>query len=1072
MNQPNLARLYALFLFVPFLLLSTSCIDPHNDHFGKKANLPLPSSLPLVDYEKLLYTWVVNREYARLNWRHDKQIRDTGPYIDGVYHGTHPAVYIYYSPEMMEWLTDREQGKHKPIPDGAMIIKEMYNPPAAIYSELKQQLGETAYEEKRPSLISGYTVMVKDNKASSDGWFWASPPTIKPVGYPAHCGENIPSIKSIVDAAVDSFANNDEPGSYVQQHGIRDSGFGLPCIRCHASAKDELTFSSLRNIEGFLKDEDPLRFTSDGSWRTAAMFQNYPLCLLKDENGKLPNAFLAADLPALEVNETGDGESAKPDEHGRGDESQNQSLEKNHSSNRTPYINKTVIETFTKQSPAIQPVQTKNQVKKFPQQWLDHVVQKSGEPQAFVTSDNCVGCHGGLAKGTFQEVMFLSTGSGSEGYDLSAYGEWRWSPMGLAGRDPIFHSQLESEMALLVKDGENPDSGLSGVKANPKKAVIDAQHAVTNTCLSCHGSMGQRQLAIDAETDKSLDGNMNVDYFYFTEQLTVDQKYSTSEAKYHKYGNLAREGISCMTCHHINEPSNKDIASWTKEVQAKHPSWIQENVDPLLAFGLFNNSTGRFEMSENDVINGPFDVVQKPMEHALNVTPTKNDFIQNSQMCGTCHTINLPNIGAPISQQHSVLNASESNPAFKPYDHTLEQSTFLEWQNSSFASEQEFASCQDCHMKGNFEDYDGTVKLEQVITQIAAIEDSNYPDVDEDLADSEINVPLRDDYKRHTHVGLNGFLLEMFRQFEPILGVAPDSYMTDATEKGVDLAIESMKIQARDNTAKLTIDDAKWQGDKLIAKVTAKNKVGHRFPSGVAFRRAFIEFKVKDGSNVIWASGQTNEAGVIVDTAGIPLTTEFFNDEKDACEPYKKDGVFSIQAFNDAPIRNQPHHQVISQDTQVQIYEELNLNKECNFTTSFVHRVHNVKDNRLLPKGWKSSSQFKDQGELMYQFMHATDPENVGNDPDYRNTPNQEFAGEDSFEYQISLPKYKGKKLNVEATLYFQAIPPYWLKQRFDLAPNGDATKRLYYLVSHLNLEDTIMDNWRFKVTSDQSTVK
>ena len=53
--------------------------------------------------------------------------------------------------------------------------------------------------------------------------------------------------------------------------------------------------------------------------------------------------------------------------------------------------------------------------------------------------------------------------------------------MGLAGRDPIFHAQLESEMAILVEDAKNPpQSGLKG----PLK---ETQQAVTNTCLSCHG---------------------------------------------------------------------------------------------------------------------------------------------------------------------------------------------------------------------------------------------------------------------------------------------------------------------------------------------------------------------------------------------------------------------------------------------------------------------------------------------------------------------------------------------------------------------------------------------------------
>jgi hypothetical protein len=43
------------------------------------------------------------------------------------------------------------------------------------------------------------------------------------------------------------------------------------------------------------------------------------------------------------------------------------------------------------------------------------------------------------------------------------------------------------------------------------------------------------------------------------------------------------------------------------------------------------------------------------------------------------------------------------------------------------------------------------------------------------------------------------------------------------------------------------------------------NLAGHGFPTGVGFRRAFIELVVKDASGkVVWGSGRTNELGVIV----------------------------------------------------------------------------------------------------------------------------------------------------------------------------------------------------------------
>ena len=1008
--------------------------------------LPLPGSIPLVDYEKALYSWILDRDYAGLGWCHDKEVRDTGPFVDGQYHGTHPAVLIYYSPEVMKWLIDRENGIAGEIPDGAMIIKEMYGAPAQIYRDIQRIKGDKKYEAMRLQQLSDWTVMVKDSKASSDGWFWGS------VSAPTLKNGKLQSKKEAIKVQLDTRDNNDKADSYVATNGVRLSGFGMPCLRCHASAANELTFASLRNIQGFNAEGDPLRFLDDGSWRTAGHFGNYPLSLLLED----PELKAVFDIPLQQLpwstlqGAKGATVNASFNEHDRDalleTVADTKVVAKRNAVGKSDYVNNAFLKTF----PQI-PELKASQIKRFPRQWLDHVVQKSGEPQEYVTSDNCIGCHGGLSSDTFGTTMFIATGPQyGDGYDISEYGEWRWSPMGLAGRDPIFHAQLESEMAILDEDAKHPEkSGLKG-------PVKEAKQAVSNTCLSCHGVMGRRQLTIDAhQGGMDLDKNFKIDYFYYTEQLSASEKQSAEEKKYHEYGELAREGVSCMVCHRIQQPDDKAVANWNPP-----KGWVSPAIpDKELAYLLFHNSTGRFDTAKADTLYGPFDVAEKPMEHALKLTPTKNDFIKKSELCGTCHTINLPNIGSTDTSL-PVLQAAESNPAFAGYPHSIEQATFLEWQNSAFASGDTAQSCQDCHMPSSFDTYEGDITIESLVSKIATIEDNTYPDADHGLPSGELDVPLRKDYKRHTHVGLNAFLLTMFKQFEPVLGVAPKSYMTGASNAGVDLALESMKIQARDDTVAMSIDALAFEGNTLVVKVTARNKVGHRFPSGVAFRRGFIELLVKDGDSVIWGSGRTNDAGVIVDNAGDPLATEFLPDGDCGYPRNVPAGCYQV------------HHQVITSDKQVQIYEELNRNKGQEFTTSFVHRVHIVKDNRLLPDGWRNASFFKPQGQVMYQFMEATDPHFVGNDPDYMDQGSG-FIGKDSLQYRVNLPaQYRGKALTVEATMYYQAIPPYWLKQRFDLAPDGEATSRLHYLASRLYLKGTILDQWKFKINTATATTQ
>ena len=92
------------------------------------------------------------------------------------------------------------------------------------------------------------------------------------------------------------------------------------------------------------------------------------------------------------------------------------------------------------------------------------------------------------------------------------------------------------------------------------------------------------------------------------------------------------------------------------------------------------------------------------------------------------------------------------------------------------------------------------------------------------------------------------------------------------------------------------------------------------------------------GEQALWGSGRTNAVGVIVDGQGRPLATEFL----DQPNPADPQGL---------PL-HQPHHRTITRQDRVQIYEELVLDAEKRFTTSFIHRDSHPKDNRLLPLGF------------------------------------------------------------------------------------------------------------------------
>ena len=155
----------------------------------------------------------------------------------------------------------------------------------------------------------------------------------------------------------------------------------------------------------------------------------------------------------------------------------------------------------------------------------------------------------------------------------------------------------------------------------------------------------------------------------------------------------------------------------------------------------------------------------------------------------------------------------------------------------------------------------------------------------------------------------------------------------------------------------------------MDAQVKVTNLTGHRFPSGVAFRRAFIEFSVIERRNgrddILWASGRTNADGVIVDGNGAPLPSELLVPCDVNCNGVK-------QLY-------QPHYQTITSTNQVQIYEELHVDVAGNLTTSFIHRDKEIKDNRLLPKGWSKTGP---DASIPAEFIEETFPRGDAlNDP-------------------------------------------------------------------------------------------
>lgn len=399
-------------------------------------------------------------------------------------------------------------------------------------------------------------------------------------------------------------------------------------------------------------------------------------------------------------------------------------------------------------------------------------------------------------------------------------------------------------------------------------------------------------------------------------------------------------------------------------------------------------------------------------------------------------------------------------------------------------------------METKYSNAKGTLYVPQIQQPIAIIEDDQYPQTGNRLPSDKIRVRFRKEgFARHQLQGLNVSLLEMFRQFmrgynsngsmmqaNQILGVRQNDYMSglDDLSNSVDAFVE----QAQNSTADVALSPVTVSNQKLIADVMVTNKAGHRLPSGVGFRRAFLELRVTDNRSgqIVWCSGCTNELGVITNGGGSQskrLASELF-DVADGSKPADFNYPAECDTPGVKPQYYQPHFfwdlekdagVAITRQDQVQIYEELNLNNQCQMTTSFLRRDYQLKDNRLLPFGWTSEGPLRADKSpyIPAAFLEQTHPIQVGKDPAYA-----DGSGTSVVRYEVPLPIGPGldpSNLTVTATLYYQAIPPYFLNDRFKQAPNGPATKRLYWLTSNLQTQGTAIENWKLRIMSSSQPV-
>jgi len=256
-----------------------------------------------------------------------------------------------------------------------------------------------------------------------------------------------------------------------------------------------------------------------------------------------------------------------------------------------------------------------------------------------------------------------------------------------------------------------------------------------------------------------------------------------------------------------------------------------------------------------------------------------------------------PQYGAHISSSEScgTCHNLKTNPVdnegqpLEGQTHFAEQMMYTEWQNSIFDDAgTEPASCQSCHMP----------KLDQTVQLANAGSTTKRPD-----------------FAEHTMLGANTVIQSMMRDYADELGISSDIDFDESIERNREFIRSSADVE---------LQNLNYDGSTINMDVQITNRTGHKLPSGYHSRRVYLHVLVTDASGkLVYENGRINSDGSI-------------------------DGV----SEDVGPYRFEPHYDVITEATQVQVYQAITGDAEGLPTTSLLLASQYLKDNRLTPLGF------------------------------------------------------------------------------------------------------------------------
>lgn len=337
----------------------------------------------------------------------------------------------------------------------------------------------------------------------------------------------------------------------------------------------------------------------------------------------------------------------------------------------------------------------------------------------------------------------------ASGADVSLDSQWRASMMANSARDPYWQAGVRNEM-----------------ESNPEYADF-----IQDKCATCHMPMARftqyvhEQDAVIFEEDGMLKPDHELHY-------------------------LAMDSVSCTLCHQIEPDGFGELEGFSGHYA----------IDAELPAGE-RHAYGPFAIADAQVAI---------MQGASGFVPSQSSHIQESELCGTCHTLYTPS----LNLEGEIVGEF------------AEQMVYPEWLYSSYS---ETDSCLACHMPAA----DGGVVL------------------------SVTGGEPRSPFMQHIYVGGNLYMPQLLAKYGAELQIT-------ASQEQFDNTVAQVEDQLQNRTATVSFEDVQIADGQLSALIAIASQTGHKLPTSYPARRAWLHVMVQDADgNVVFESGAFNPDGSI-----------------------------------------------------------------------------------------------------------------------------------------------------------------------------------------------------------------